>query len=81
MFVVSSTLPGTKEKNQVVKSAAEMALVALLLLKEGEIGAQRIVTSLDGGIKEALLDCINRNLRRAVYYPVTEPEMDCTLLS
>lgn len=31
---------GTKEKNQVVRSSAEMALVAMLQLREGDQGAQ-----------------------------------------
>lgn len=31
---------GTKEKNQVVRSCAEMALVALLHMKEGDHGTQ-----------------------------------------
>lgn len=31
---------GTKEKNQVVRSSAEMALIAILQLKEGEQGIQ-----------------------------------------
>ena len=31
---------GTKEKNQVVRSSAEMALVAMLQLKEGDHGSQ-----------------------------------------
>lgn len=38
--LVPALVNGTKEKNQVVKSAAEMALIALLLMKEGETGAQ-----------------------------------------
>ncbi|KAF2363096.1 HEAT repeat [Trinorchestia longiramus] len=80
-LLIPSLVNGTKEKNQVVKSAAEMALVALLLMKDGDTGAQKIVSSLEGGVKEALTDCISRNLRRAVYYPVTESEIDATLLS
>ncbi|XP_047737876.1 eIF-2-alpha kinase activator GCN1 isoform X2 [Hyalella azteca] len=80
-FLVPALVNGTKEKNQVVKSAAEMALIAMLLMKEGDSGAQKVVSSLEGGVKESLTDCISRNLRRAVYYPVTESEIDCTLLS
>lgn len=36
---------GTKEKNQVVRSSAEMALIAILQLKEGEQGIQVIYFS------------------------------------
>ena len=79
--LVPALINGTKEKNQIVKSTAEMALVALLLMKEGDQGAQKIVSALDGGIKDALTDCITRSLRRAVYYPVTEAEMDITILT
>lgn len=37
---------GTKEKNQVVRSSAEMALVAILQLKEGDQGSQVLLRSL-----------------------------------
>lgn len=38
--LVPMLVNGTKEKNQVVRSSAEMALVAILLLKEGDQGQQ-----------------------------------------
>ena len=79
--MIPALVNATKEKNHVVKSSAEMALVALLLMKEGEKGMQKVVSSLEGAVKTNLTDCISRSLRKSVYYPVTEGEIDTTVLS
>ncbi|MPC44176.1 eIF-2-alpha kinase activator GCN1 [Portunus trituberculatus] len=72
---------GTKEKNQVVRSSAEMALIALLQLKEGDQGSQVMLGALEAGGRDSLNEVINRCLRRATYIPVTPAEIDPTLLT
>ncbi|XP_037791429.1 eIF-2-alpha kinase activator GCN1-like [Penaeus monodon] len=79
--LVPMLVNGTKEKNQVVRSSAEMALVAILLLKEGDQGQQVILNYLEGGAREPLSEVINKSLRRATYIPVTDSEIDPTLLT
>lgn len=79
--LVPMLVNGTKEKNQVVRSSAEMALVAILLLKEGDQGQQVILNYLEGGAREPLNEVINKSLRRATYIPVTDSEIDPTLLT
>ncbi|MCL4122712.1 UNVERIFIED_CONTAM: hypothetical protein GTU68_062263 [Idotea baltica] len=71
----------TKEKNHVVRSAAEMALIAILNLKEETDSVQPMLDLLEGGAREALSDAINKSLRKASYSPVTENEMDPSLLT
>lgn len=72
---------GTKEKNQVVRSSAEMALIAMLQLKEGDQGSQVMLGALEAGGRDSLNEVINRCLRRATYIPVTPAEIDPTLLT
>jgi len=78
---VPALVNGTKEKNSVVKSGAEMALVALLRLREGDQGSTRVLSCLEGGMKESLAECIQRSLRKSVYYPVSEHEFDKTMIT
>ncbi|XP_068244259.1 stalled ribosome sensor GCN1 [Palaemon carinicauda] len=80
-LVLPMLVNGTKEKNQVVRSSAEMALIAILLLKEGDQGTQPMLNALDGSPRDVLKEVINKNLRRATYIPVTPTEMDTTLLT
>ncbi|KAK3887663.1 hypothetical protein Pcinc_008247 [Petrolisthes cinctipes] len=72
---------GTKEKNQVVRSSAEMALIALLQLKNGDQGMQVMTGSLEAGGRDSLMEVISRSLRRATYIPVTPAEIDATILT
>lgn len=71
----------SKEKNQLVKCAAEMALIAILHFKSGDQGTQVMLGAVEGGARDALNDVINKSLRRATYMSVTEAEMDTTLLT
>ncbi|KAK8719800.1 hypothetical protein OTU49_013768 [Cherax quadricarinatus] len=79
--LIPMLINGTREKNQVVRSSAEMALIALLQLKEGDQGIQVMLSALEGGGRESLNDVINKCLRRATYIPVTPAEIDPTLLT
>ncbi|XP_071537961.1 stalled ribosome sensor GCN1 [Panulirus ornatus] len=72
---------GTKEKNQVVRSCAEMALIALLHMKQGDQGTQVMLNALEGGGRDSLNEVINKSLRRATYLLVTPSEIDPTLLT
>ncbi|KAG0719254.1 eIF-2-alpha kinase activator GCN1 [Chionoecetes opilio] len=72
---------GTKEKNQVVRSSAEMALIAMLQLKEGDQGSQVMLGALEAGGRDSLNEVITRSLRRATYISVTAAEIDPTLLT
>ncbi|KAB7504018.1 eIF-2-alpha kinase activator GCN1 [Armadillidium nasatum] len=70
---------GTKEKNPIVRSSAEMALIAILKLKNENTAVQTMLNVLDGGAKDALSDAITKI--RASYSPVTESEMDPSILT
>ncbi|KAK9703077.1 HEAT repeat [Popillia japonica] len=73
---------GTKEKNGYVKANSEIALIAVLKLKEGEEMNQRCLNILDVGAKESLQDVISKVLKKLMLQPDgKEEELDDTLLT
>ena len=71
---------GTKEKNTMVKSGSEQALISVLRLRREEETASLLISSLDPGPKEALQDCIQKVLKRVMSQPEPkEEEFDDTL--
>ncbi|XP_035210136.1 eIF-2-alpha kinase activator GCN1-like [Stegodyphus dumicola] len=73
---------GTKEKNTIVKSNSEFALVAVLNLRKGDETAQVCLNALDAGAREALQDVITKVLKKVASQPEPkEEELDDTLLT
>ncbi|XP_076367337.1 lethal (3) 80Fj isoform X2 [Tachypleus tridentatus] len=80
-LLVPHLVNGTKEKNTIVKANSEYALVAILKLRVGEDAQQECVRLLDPGAKDALVDVINKVLRKVSSQPEPkEEELDNTLL-
>lgn len=72
---------GTKEKNTMVKTGSEQALICVLRLrKEGDDTASQVTSGLDPGPRESLQDCMQKTLKRALAQPEPkEEEFDDTL--
>ncbi|XP_054719248.1 eIF-2-alpha kinase activator GCN1-like [Uloborus diversus] len=86
MYVTKSFIPhlvnGTKEKNTIVKSNSEFALVTLLDLRTSEERSQECLNALDVGAREALHDVIAKVLKKVASQPEPkEEELDDTLLT
>jgi len=73
---------GTKEKNPSVKSSSELALVDLLHMRKGPSGQQRVLSIVDGGMRESLQEVITKSLGKVASQPDTGlPTVDHTLLT
>ncbi|XP_063983766.1 stalled ribosome sensor GCN1 [Diachasmimorpha longicaudata] len=73
---------GTKEKNGYVKANSELALIAVLRLKQGEEDYQRYTALLDAGARESLADVVSKVLRKVLSQPEGKiEELDDTLLT
>ncbi|GAB1860935.1 Translational activator GCN1 [Camponotus japonicus] len=73
---------GTKEKNGYVKANSELALIAVLRLRQGEDEHQRCMAFLDIGAKESLSDVVSKVLRKVLSQPEGKiEELDDTLLT
>jgi len=57
---------GTKEKNTVVRTCSETALVAVLRLKHGEATQEEMLAMLDAGARDSLQEVISKVLRKDV---------------
>ncbi|XP_043511247.1 eIF-2-alpha kinase activator GCN1 [Frieseomelitta varia] len=84
--LLKSLLPmlvnGTKEKNGYVKANSELALIAVLRLKQGEEEYQRCMAFLDVGARESLSDVVSKVLRKVLSQPEGKiEELDDTLLT
>ncbi|XP_012272971.1 eIF-2-alpha kinase activator GCN1 [Orussus abietinus] len=84
--LLKSLLPmlvnGTKEKNGYVKANSELALIAVLRLKQGDEEHQRCMALLDVGAKESLSDVVSKVLRKVLSQPEGKiEELDDTLLT
>ena len=55
---------GTMEKNSMVRSSSESALVDVLQLRRGPQGQSEILTILDTGARESLLEIISKSLTK-----------------
>ncbi|KAF7989110.1 hypothetical protein HCN44_007420 [Aphidius gifuensis] len=73
---------GTKEKNGYVKANSELALIAVLRLRQGDEEHQRYMALLDTGARESLADVVSKVLRKALSQPEGKiEELDDTLLT
>nr|XP_031848654.1 eIF-2-alpha kinase activator GCN1 isoform X2 [Nomia melanderi] len=84
--LLKSLLPmlvnGTKEKNGYVKANSELALIAVLRLRQGEEEHLRCMTFLDAGARESLSDVVSKVLRKVLSQPECKmEELDDTLLT
>ncbi|KAF8792212.1 eIF-2-alpha kinase activator GCN1 like protein [Argiope bruennichi] len=80
--VVPHLVNGTKEKNTMVKSNCEFALVTLLGLRTNEEQAQICLNVMDAGAREALQDVITKVLKKVSSQPEPkEEDLDDTLLT
>ncbi|GFU29456.1 eIF-2-alpha kinase activator GCN1 [Nephila pilipes] len=80
--VVPHLVNGTKEKNTIVKSNSEFALVTLLGLRVNDERAQVCLNVMDTGAKEALQDVITKVLKKVISQPEPkEEDLDDTLLT
>lgn len=73
---------GTKEKNGYVKSNSEIALIAILRLRDGEETHQRCLALLEAGARDSLSEVVTKVLRKVAVQPVgKEEELDDTIMS
>lgn len=73
---------GTKEKNGYVKSNAEIALVSLLRLRDGDETMQQCLGLLEAGARDSLSEVVTKVLRKQVNQAAgKEEELDDTILS
>ncbi|XP_076236761.1 lethal (3) 80Fj [Calliopsis andreniformis] len=84
--LLKSLLPmlvnGTKEKNGYVKANSELALIAVLRLRQGEEEHMRCMAFLDAGARESLADVVSKVLRKVLSQPEGKiEELDDTLLT
>jgi len=80
-LLIPMLVNGTKEKNSMVKSSSESALVDVLIMRKGPTGQASAMAVLDTGARESLMDVVNRNLSRLAQQELgKEPELDDTVL-
>ena len=72
---------GTMEKNSMVKSCSETALVDVLLMRKGPQGQNQALPLLDSEIRDTLNDIISKSLTKLATQPEgKEMVLDDTLL-
>ncbi|KAL1494916.1 hypothetical protein ABEB36_010427 [Hypothenemus hampei] len=80
--VLPTLVNGTKEKNVYVKANSEIALIAMLKLKEGDAVFQKCSLILDIGARESLSDVVNKVLKKILHQnDGKEEDIDDTLLT
>ncbi|XP_045475078.1 eIF-2-alpha kinase activator GCN1 [Harmonia axyridis] len=80
--VLPTLVMGTKEKNMYVKANSEIALIAILRLREGTGVQTKCMKVLDEGARESLNDVVVRVLKKVALQPEgKEEELDETLLT
>ncbi|XP_057670075.1 eIF-2-alpha kinase activator GCN1 [Diorhabda carinulata] len=81
-LLLPTLVNGTKEKNIYVKANSEIALIALLRLREGDVMFQKCLGILDAGARESLSDVVSKVLKKILSQPESkEEELDDTLLT
>jgi len=79
--LVPALVMGTKEKNSIVRSCSEAALVSVLKLRSGEATYQMILLTLDSGMQESLKEVVSRSLKKLITQPESPmEEIDDTVL-
>ncbi|KAL3270236.1 hypothetical protein HHI36_009292 [Cryptolaemus montrouzieri] len=80
--VLPTLVNGTKEKNSYVKANSEIALIAILKLKDDDAMQNRCLKILDEGARESLSDVVSKVLKKIALQPEgKEEELDETLLT
>merc|ERR1712106_793708 len=75
-------LNGTMEKNSMVKSCSETALVDLLHMRKGPAGQTKALALLDSGARDSLSDIVSRTLTKLAQQPEgREAVLDDTILA
>ncbi|XP_060530072.1 stalled ribosome sensor GCN1 [Cylas formicarius] len=81
-LLLPTLVNGTKEKNVYVKANSEIALMAVLRLKDGDAMFQRCLGVLDVGARESLGDVVSKVLRKMLAQPEgKEEDLDDTILT
>ncbi|XP_044271833.1 eIF-2-alpha kinase activator GCN1 [Tribolium madens] len=81
-LLLPTLVNGTKEKNGYVKANSELALIAVLRLKDGDAMQQRCLSILDVGARESLADVVSKVLKKIMSQTEgKEEELDDTLLT
>ncbi|XP_030761834.1 eIF-2-alpha kinase activator GCN1 isoform X2 [Sitophilus oryzae] len=81
-LLLPTLVNGTKEKNIYVKANSEIALIAVLKLKEGDTVFQKYSAILDVGARESLSDVVSKVLKKILHQPEgKEEDIDDTLLT
>eukprot|EP00092_Neocalanus_flemingeri_P000097 GFUD01000099.1.p1 GENE.GFUD01000099.1~~GFUD01000099.1.p1 ORF type:complete len:2003 (+),score=661.60 GFUD01000099.1:178-6009(+) len=79
--VLPMLVNGTMEKNSMVKSCSETALVDVLMMRKGPQGQSQAVALLDSGARDSLTDIISKSLSKLATQPEgKEMVLDDTLL-
>lgn len=79
--LVPTLIAGTMEKNSMVRSCSETALVDVLQLRRGPQGQSEVLVLLDAGAKESLTEIISRSLTKLATQPEDKSsDLDDTLL-
>jgi len=79
--VLTCLVTGSMERNSMVKSCSETALVDVLHMRKGPAGQQQCLATLDSGARDSLADLINKSLLKLAAQPEgKEAVLDDTLL-
>ncbi|KAJ8312745.1 hypothetical protein KUTeg_010118 [Tegillarca granosa] len=80
-ILVPPLVMGTKEKNTIVKSNSEFALVAVLQLRQGDAILKATLAQLDVGMKESLNEVVTKSLNKICKQPeIAQEDIDDTVL-
>ncbi|XP_036339906.1 eIF-2-alpha kinase activator GCN1 [Rhagoletis pomonella] len=81
-LLVPMLVNGTKEKNGYVKSNSEIALIAILHLRDNDTTFNLVCQILEIGARESLNEVVNKVLRKVAVQPVgKDEEFDDTILN
>ncbi|KAK3760896.1 hypothetical protein RRG08_042111 [Elysia crispata] len=79
--LVPALVVGTKEKNTLVRTCCEGALLSILKLRHGEETYQAILSSLDSGMQDSLKEVVSRSVKKLAAQPESPvEEIDDTIL-
>uniref|UniRef100_A0A8W8K250 TOG domain-containing protein n=2 Tax=Magallana gigas TaxID=29159 RepID=A0A8W8K250_MAGGI len=73
-ILIPALVMGTKEKNSMVKSSSEYAIISVLKLREGDALLKQILAELDAGMHDSLSDVVTKSLNKLCKQP--EPSLD-----
>lgn len=77
--LVPTLVMGTKEKNTLVRTNSEFALISLLHLRKGESFLKTLLPSLDSGMQDSLQEVL-KSLRKQISQPEPPNDIDDTVL-